>query len=237
MLCKFCKKEKKLRNSHIIPEFFYKHLYDEKHKMIVIDTKKKKFSDKWKIQKGIREHLLCDDCENYFNREFENKFNIHWYDQNNCISSISINSEVVISVDSELLQKLLLSILWRASVSSHRNFKYVNLGQKHEESIRQILLGNQDPFHHNSYEIWGTAITHEDGVVIHDLVCPPLSFKIESHQCYATIFGGIQWYIKVSSHRLNFIKNYKLTKNSNLRVIQESWHDSAVIYQLNKLKC
>ena len=81
MICKFCKKDKILKNSHIIPEFFYKPLYDSKHKMIVMERDKEDISDKWKIQKGIREYLLCGDCEEHFNKSFENKFKIHWYDK------------------------------------------------------------------------------------------------------------------------------------------------------------
>ncbi len=66
MACKLCKKDKKLMNSHIIPEFIYKPLYDEKHRFHVISTYKQK--DRPKEQKGIRERLLCLDCEQHISR-------------------------------------------------------------------------------------------------------------------------------------------------------------------------
>lgn len=39
MYCKLCKKEKELRKSHIIPEFFYKLLYDPFHRFNLISSK------------------------------------------------------------------------------------------------------------------------------------------------------------------------------------------------------
>jgi hypothetical protein len=62
MKCKLCLKKDKLRNSHVISEFLYTPLYDEKiHRFNVLSTIpeiSKKFE-----QKGIREKLLCDSCE------------------------------------------------------------------------------------------------------------------------------------------------------------------------------
>lgn len=36
--CKLCLKEKELMFSHIIPEFFYEPMYDEKHRFMQIST-------------------------------------------------------------------------------------------------------------------------------------------------------------------------------------------------------
>jgi len=43
MACKLCNNEVPLRNSHIIPEFLYASLYDDKHRFyeISVDTTKK----------------------------------------------------------------------------------------------------------------------------------------------------------------------------------------------------
>src|SRR5436190_2368333 len=56
----------KLRNSHIIPEFFYKLIYDAKHQFNVFsDTD----SPPGRLeQKGLREYLLCGDCEQKLGR-------------------------------------------------------------------------------------------------------------------------------------------------------------------------
>jgi hypothetical protein len=40
--CKLCLKEKELCHSHIIPEFFYKPLYTDKHKFLAIPSNKER---------------------------------------------------------------------------------------------------------------------------------------------------------------------------------------------------
>lgn len=61
MKCSLCIEEKELRNSHIIPEFFYKPLYDEKHRFNAIPLNSEQ--NKHFKQKGLREQLLCEECE------------------------------------------------------------------------------------------------------------------------------------------------------------------------------
>ena len=57
MICRLCLVESELQDSHIISEFQYKPLYDEKHRFFVIssDPRKNDFYE----QKGFREKLLC----------------------------------------------------------------------------------------------------------------------------------------------------------------------------------
>lgn len=62
MICRLCHKEAILENSHVIPEFMYSSLYDEKHRFQVLSTEREEKNSF--EQKGIREALLCSDCEN-----------------------------------------------------------------------------------------------------------------------------------------------------------------------------
>ena len=61
MPCALCNRELPLRNSHIVPEFLYKTLYDSKHRFHQISTTPEKRNEF--LQKGLREPLLCDSCE------------------------------------------------------------------------------------------------------------------------------------------------------------------------------
>ena len=63
MKCRLCLKEKPIQNSHIIPEFLYKPLYDNLHRFKSLSTLPE-IKIEYK-QKGIREKLLCRDCEQY----------------------------------------------------------------------------------------------------------------------------------------------------------------------------
>lgn len=114
MMCKLCLKEGKLQNSHIIPEFFYKPLYDEKHRFHVLSNMKAKRNTR--LQKGAREKLLCKDCENKFS--FFERYVSHVF---NGIKPIESEKKGVFvyfkGYDFNKLNKFALSILWRAGVS------------------------------------------------------------------------------------------------------------------------
>jgi len=60
MVCPLCQKEKPLVQSHVIPEFLYRPLYDEKHRAIEAKLVPKGFNY---LQKAYREPLPCSECE------------------------------------------------------------------------------------------------------------------------------------------------------------------------------
>jgi hypothetical protein len=65
-VCKLCLCEKELRHSHILPEFMYQNLYDHAPKRFYtlnVDLDNSGKSKKRIEQKGLREYLLCGDCE------------------------------------------------------------------------------------------------------------------------------------------------------------------------------
>ena len=66
--CKFCGLGDVIKKSHIIPEFMYENTYDDKLRMIAFE------SDLTQVrlrQKGYYEPILCRNCENFFNVNFE----------------------------------------------------------------------------------------------------------------------------------------------------------------------
>jgi hypothetical protein len=58
--CALCLNDGILRASHIIPEFIDAPIYDDKHRMTLLETDDRNPSFE---QKGIREQLLCPDRE------------------------------------------------------------------------------------------------------------------------------------------------------------------------------
>jgi len=77
--CRLCQQPKPLKFSHLIPEFMYQDMYDEKHRFLGL-TSKSGVKDKL-AQKGLREYLLCDDCEQQFGR-YEKYASGVFYDDN-----------------------------------------------------------------------------------------------------------------------------------------------------------
>jgi hypothetical protein len=105
--CRFCGQKDSIEKSHIIPEFMYAQTYDEKRKILVLDTDLKELRPR---QKGYYEPILCMDCEGYFNDNFEKP----------CVNLIKkLPDQVAINRLTKIdatpnLDLLLLSIVWRA---------------------------------------------------------------------------------------------------------------------------
>ena len=195
MTCRLCREEAPLKKSHIIPEFLYASMYDEKHRFHELSTsesKKNRFAPK-----GVRETLLCDNCEQKLSK-------------NERYASLLLNGGIPItykpnskSIKVEGLEyasfKLFgLSILWRASVSTLDIFKQVILGP-HEELLRKMIL-NEDPGKEHEYPFILCPIIYE-GVVQQDLIMQPERTKLAGCNAYRFVFGGITWVFVVISHR------------------------------------
>lgn len=77
MICKLCRKNAQLVKSHIIPERFYKPLKNEKNHFMGIHGMGGKG---WKaLQSGLKETLLCFDCEQLLNDRYEKPFYKMWF--------------------------------------------------------------------------------------------------------------------------------------------------------------
>ncbi|MBE9207372.1 hypothetical protein IQ244_12730 [Nostoc sp. LEGE 06077] len=141
MYCKLCLKNTDLRESHIIPETFYEEIYDNLHRMVFLSLKDTKLKF---IQTGIKEKLLCHNCEQRFSR-WENFLKRDLVDFGNKKSKylkFPILEENFIQVEGIRYNEFklaILSILWRLSVSSHPYHCLYKLGI-HEDKLRHILL-------------------------------------------------------------------------------------------------
>ena len=136
MNCKLCQRQAKLVASHIIPEFLYKTLYDSKHRFQQVSADPA-VSNQYK-QKGFREPLLCEDCEQRLSvsEQYMSKL------LNGGVPTIvSLDGRRIRfrDIDYNKLKLFQISILWRAGVSSLPVFSQVQLGP-HEPRLRHDLL-------------------------------------------------------------------------------------------------
>src|SRR5680860_660682 len=60
-VCKLCGTSAAIVKSHILPEFVYQNLYDPQHRFLDLGSSNEKTLTIQ--QKGLRERLLCKDCE------------------------------------------------------------------------------------------------------------------------------------------------------------------------------
>ena len=194
MVCKLCQNDRELRNSHIIPEFLYKTLYEESGRFneLNLDKGRNKFH-----QKGIRERLLCDECEQLFSK-YERYASLLL---NGGYELLVLPEPPVVhfkNIDYRKFKIFALSILWRAGVSTNKAYSQVELG-KHEERLRLLLL-SESPGRQDEYPFVLMPVMHE-GDVLESLIVSPEKTRVADNIAYLFVFGGIAWIFIVSSHK------------------------------------
>jgi hypothetical protein len=219
--------EKALRKSHIIPEFIYSSLYDEKHRFHEISTDKNK---KNKLpQKGVREPLLCNDCEQLLSKH-------------ETYASLVLNGGYSLKARNEgrlvylegleysKFKLFALSILWRAGVSNLDFFSQVKLGV-HEEILRKMVLHNE-PGEEHIYPFILSPIVHEN-LVQEALIVKPTKTRMGNHHAYRFVFGGIAWIFVVSSHEApKEVISASISKEGNITMLPWALSDMKFIVHM-----
>ena len=195
--CKFCEEPAELRQSHIIPEFVYRPLYDSKHRALEIPAD----SATGYLQKGYRSPLLCNDCEQFFNDKFEKPFKRIFFDKAH-LPKIAFRKRYKIDVaDYSAVKLFLLSVLWRAGVCEEHPFEKVKL-KSHESAIR-LMLRDQDPGRSSDYPIFAYLGLLPDSHEVGPFVCQPYKMgEIEGAEVFVFVFGGCMWHFVLCRGRV-----------------------------------
>lgn len=225
MKCHLCQNDRELCDSHIIPEFLYRDLYNDQHTLMGINGQGNKG---WKpLQKGTREHLLCFDCEQYLNDKYEKPFLKQWTVDSPLPDRIAQDAAHTAVYDYSKFKLFHLSILFRASVSSLPTFRGVNLAT-HEDRIRRMLI-TEDPGKEWEYPILAFAVLNGRGEVERRLISCPIASRYEGHIVYGQIYGGAIWWISVSSHRNDLFCRAGLQPTGQITMIAGPWSEIGVI--------
>jgi hypothetical protein len=194
MTCRLCRKSKPLQDSHIVPEFIYKPLYNAKHQLFGLagSTKVKIF------QKGVREKLLCRECEQQFSR-YENHAARTLFAAGYPFST-SGAFKVFSGLNYEKLKLFFLSLLWRFAETSLPQLSGASLGL-HREKLR-VLLGTENPSDHTIYPCAITEVSL-NGAVLHQWIIPPKrSRSPEGDIIWNMVIGGYLMSFYVTNHRI-----------------------------------
>jgi len=194
MHCRLCNREAELRNSHIVPEFLYKPMYDDKHRFLLISSDPNRREEF--IQKGLREKLLCHQCEQRFS-VWEN------YGRGVIYGGAMLRTKQepgclrLKDVDYAKFRLFLHSLLWRMSVSEHHFFAAVNLGP-YEEKLRLMLMAD-DPGDECRFPclINGVLMNGQAG----NWFLPADRVKCFGLHSYRVVLGGMLFIFFVSSQK------------------------------------
>lgn len=226
-ICRLCNRNVELRYSHILPEFFYLDTYDELHRTILISRQKERL-----IQKGIREYLLCQECETKISRHegYAAKLIERIPNFLRDPSGKFLFSENVDYVQFKLFQ---LSILWRASISRSFAFAQVNLGP-HEETIR-CMLNEENPGKSTDYGCVMMTILGTE--VIDKILSSPTRIKPKpfGHTVYKFATGNLSWVFFVTSHSVpRQIDELFLQETGLLRIWSSSFDEKTLLINIAK---
>lgn len=145
-ICKLCEQEKKLINAHIIPKAFFSLPLLNAEPAKILSSIKGVYPKTTRT--GIYDSgILCGSCDGKLGildqyvaeRLIQKK-------EFNQLTFVQAVGRRYANVNPDLVQKFLLSVLWRASVSNHYFFSRVSLGP-YENTIASILREEkEDPY-------------------------------------------------------------------------------------------
>ncbi|MDY6990181.1 MAG: hypothetical protein SWQ30_19235 [Thermodesulfobacteriota bacterium] len=231
-ICKLCGNDRELRNSHIVPEFLYSKLYNSKNQLLGIHGRGRHGSQF--LQKGIREHLFCESCEQHFNEYCEKPFKKQWVDALPLPDPWVSTGIHWIKVDYSSFKLFHLSVLFRAGVSSLPTFQVVSLGP-HEERLRK-LIATGNPGEYWQYPILGYAVIHQKTrelihVVSKAVLSQPKKGSFGGRHYYGMMYGGVMWRFYVASHRNPRFEKMALQPDGSMPFTGVPWNEIYAVQQ------
>jgi hypothetical protein len=180
MKCKLCLEEKPLlKKSHIIPDFMYRELFDEKHQFYRLKTPNP--DNHSKLPTGeYDQNILCAECDNVRIGQFEDYARKVLYGGKlavsesptfiNQVNPHGMKYTYCQNINYKKFKLFLLSILWRASISKRNFFSSVSLGP-YEEILRQVII-NEDPKEPDDFPCIMVALRNDEPMASEIIVEP-----------------------------------------------------------------
>lgn len=204
MECKFCLKDKKLIDAHIIPRCFFEAMRNRGNNrpFQLLSNTKNEHSQKLRIG-SYDKNILCEDCEKVFQK----------YDDYACkilLSNIG-NSDYILNpngnrigyelknVDYKKLKLFFLSVLWRASASERKEFEKINVDRPFEDRLK-TMIRNSDPGGTNDFLVVIRRFIDDLGK---NFLMDPYPLSINKINFYRFYLGaGYEFHIKVDEINL-----------------------------------
>ena len=154
--CKLCGSDtEKFPKSHIIPDFMYKHLKNEKSQIL-----RTRMPEGRKLKPALTGFydlkLACPECEEKMSK-WEGYAEKALYGSSNIQMPKAVKldglQQQIFNIDYTKFKLFLLSIIWKASVTTHEFFREISLGDKHQ-AIFAKMLTDENPGEEDKYPVW-----------------------------------------------------------------------------------
>ncbi len=141
--CRLCGAYEPLCRSHIYPRFTFKRMKETDGHFMRFDGKKRAWEN-LRRQDDCFEYLLCKTCEQRFQRwesAIARIISRGFFDN---LDPVPGKKYTVLQLPGYPTAKLyLLSLLWRSHAARSSSFRHVDLGEKHDARLRQMLLTDE----------------------------------------------------------------------------------------------
>lgn len=224
-ICKLCKNERVLlKKSHIYPNFVYADLFDEHGKLRKFDASEmKKLNPKIsRPASGTYEgNLLCDECDNKRISRLESYVAelLNGKDKNvDCELKKTDDGTEIIEVRNlkyPEFKNFILSLLFRADISTFSEFDEVRLGP-YNEKMRIIVYDNLST---EDLEYQVNIFKLSDDSNFNTLIGQPVKSKIGAETVYSILMKG---HLIVISLKENItskkVKDIRLKSDGTIRI-------------------
>jgi hypothetical protein len=224
--CRLCLEQAELCDSHIVPEFFFKRLYDDKHRFFGVSGNP---GERIRVsQKGMRENLLCKKCEGQFSK-YETYGSSVLYGEPFSVENLGAIISVG-GIEYHRFKLFLLSLLWRLDATTLPFWQDIDIGSTHREKLRGMLVA-EDPG-----EPWRYGCTVlrllNDGRPFNGLVSSAARAKMKGYHLHGIAADGFVFSFCVSSHEPHFLNPGFLQKDGRLVVLTRELRDVPFLSQM-----
>jgi len=225
--CKLCGAEKTLIKSHIVPEGFYKNIYDEKRRVFFSSQSRNLFKF---TQKGGRENLLCEECDSNIIGNSYDKYGIEVIRDGLHIDSYPGYEKMIwTGLDYNKFKIFLLSVLWRTHIAQNF-YTGITLDETVEAMIVESIKSGQAP-KEDVIPIVGISLINPqdssdrcDEIITHGNTYTRQG-QLNS-KSYIIIFGGFAWTFIVPEAEKNDPQEEFFLKDLGVMVLPKiSIHD------------
>lgn len=227
MICLGCEKEKTLVKAHIIPKSFFMELRSDQGHLNLLHTDVPGRILKSPIGEYDKD-ILCSECDQFLGR-FDDFGKSVLLDKAYTFKEISDNGYVagwiIDGCDSVQLNKFLLSVLWRASISKRNFFRNVKLGL-YEGAIKEYLWSEE-----SRIEDAGCLIAKFTDSTIapkaERVILDPDNFIFEELNYYRLYLGGYVIWFRVDKRKPRTdIGRFELRDGESCMVVSRSFDKS-----------
>ena len=219
--CCLCLEYRTLIDSHIIPNGFFDRILTDEPNLLIDEHSYPK-----KMRKGVYDQaILCADCDNLIGKwdDYAQKVLTHDMSGFMPIGPLEkLGGWERAEYDYPLLKLFFISLVWRASISSHDFYQAVSLGPDLEEKAR-LMLKSEDPGDPQTFGVFLARFVEYLG---HAFINPlPETFDGLSYVRF--YMAGFVIYLKIDSRPLeNLLKTFLIYPGQPLRIIKKSIHDA-----------